>query len=471
MGRGMSRSRTRAQAFLVTLSLVALAACEDARVDSGGVFVGPAPRVADAPAVDPDAGAATSGGVLLRGRVETDEGTPIVGRPITVVDARGKRTEVLSDEGGAFYVADVVRPYDLAVASAPSGSPRIPTVYLGLTREDPFLELFERDGPSDRARMQLVRIGVKPPPCATTCTASVVSVSPTGGGASSTSYTGEGVVVFEIEHAWNAPSIAAGETIDVHVLTTDATRTKFAYARRRGIRAESGDIAELGVVEPDAVASSAPLTVTASPHGVSASWTTILATRLELPGGGAMQLTYEGKAEDTFQLPVIAGAAMRASAWMQAPPLAERPYFRHSSQAWTGVRAIAGGAIGFAMNAGPVPSRPIVDGALSARAPGLAWVNPPDARGALSEVTVSNVARGAVLYRVWTNGEEIAFTKLERLGLPRLAPGEHELGLTSMPGHDVDAVVDPDPRGRHARLDQRTPGSATSQGFHFQATK
>lgn len=466
------RFENHARAILFTLFSLALAACDDARVDGGGAFVGPAPRLPDSPhAVDAGSGAATAGGVLLRGRVETDEGVAIIGRPIVVVDSRGKRTEVLSDEGGAFYVADVERPYDLAVASAPSGAPRVPTVYLGVTREDPFLELFERDGPSERARMQVVRVGVKPPPCATTCTISVVTVSQTGGGASSAPYSGEDAVVFDIEHEWNAPSLAPGESIDLHVLTMDGARAKFAYARKRGIRGESGDITDVGMIVPEAVASSAPLTVKAIPHGVSASWPTILGTYLELPGGGSMQLMYEPKAEDTLQLPLLPGAGVRATAWMQHPPVADLPYFRHSTQVWTGVRRIVGGKVALDMLAGPVPARPTAEGSLSARGPGIAWVNPPNAPAPLSEVTVSNVARGAVLYRVWTSGEEVSFAKLEQLGLARLEAGDHELGLTSTPAHDVDVVVDPDARARHARSEQRAPGSSTAQGFRFRVTK
>jgi hypothetical protein len=465
------RFENPARPLLFTLFLLlAPTACEDARVDGGGTFVGPAPRLPDRPPSAIDA-APPASGVLLRGRVETDEGTAIIGRPIAVVDARGKRTEVLSDEGGAFYVADVVRPYDLTVASAPSGSPQVPTVYLGLTREDPFVELFEREGPSLRARTQLVRIGVKPPPCAATCSVSVVTVSQTGGGASSASYAGEEAVVFDIEHAFDQPSIAPGETIDVHVLAIDAAFAKFAYARREGIRAESGDLTELGFVVPEPVASTAPLTLRAVPRGVSASWTTVLGTSLELPGGGTMQLTYDAAAERTLQLPLVPGAGVRATAWMQHPPLAERPYFRHATQVWTGTRPLAGGAIDFEMRAGPVPVRPAADEGISARGPGITWTNPAGARPPLSEVTVSNVARGALLYRVWTTGEQVSFARMERLGLPRLAAGDHELGLTSTPEADADEVVDPDARVRHRRFDPRTAGSSTAQGFRFRVTR
>ncbi len=465
------RLESHARQVLFTILSIAIAACEDARVDGGGTFVGPAPRLPDPPpAVVTDAGTPPAG-IMLRGRIETDEGVAIIGRPISVVDARGKRSEVLSDEGGAFYFFDVVRPYDLAVAAAPSGSPRVPTVYLGLTREDPFLELFERDGPSERAATQTVRVAVKPPPCAAKCTVSVATVSQTGGGASSASYTGNEVVLFQIEHAWNAASLAKGESIDLHVLAADGAHVSFAYAQRRGIRAESGDITDLGTIEPEPVASSAPLTMKAIPRGVSASWQTILDTRLLLPGGGAMQLAYEAKSEDTSRLPLVPGAGLAATAWMQHPPLPEHPYLRHSAQVWTGKRPIAGGTIELDVLAGPVPARPTAEGSLSARGPGIAWVNPPNARPMLSEVTVADVAHGGLAYRVWTSGEEVSFPKLELLGLARLEPGDHELGLTSTPGHHVDSVVDPDAEARHARTEQRAPGSSTAQGFRFRVTR
>lgn len=457
---------------LSLLSIALVSACDDARVDDG-VFVGPAPRLPDpAPsAAPPDSGPPAAAGFMVGGRVATDEGAAIVGRPVVLVDARGKRTEILSDDGGAFWVDDVAPPYDLVVAGAPSGAPRAPTVYLGLTREDPFLELFERDGPSERAATELVRVAVKPPRCPTTCTVSVVTASETGQGASSASYGGSAPVVFEIEHAWRGPAIAPGETIDLHVLTADATRTAFTYARVRGIAAGSAEIADVGTLTPAPVASSAQLTLRAERRGVSDGWGAVLATWLEMPGGGSMSFTYDAAEEEVLQLPLVPGARMRATAWMQAPPLIERPYFRHAAQARSGLLPIAGGTLALALAGGPVPMRPVVDGTLSQRGRGFSWKNPPGAPPPLAEVTVTSVARGSLRFRAWTNQDEIRLGDLDRLGLSPLEPGDHELVVTATPGASVDAVVDPDGRARAARTDPALAGSSTTQGFRFRVTR
>jgi hypothetical protein len=90
----------------------------------------------------------------LQGTVMTDLGEPIVGRPIVVVDARGRRTDTESLEGGEFRVPDVATPYDLAIAPAPVGDVVVPTVLFGVSRIDPTIELFERNGPVGRPPSQ-----------------------------------------------------------------------------------------------------------------------------------------------------------------------------------------------------------------------------------------------------------------------------------------------------------------------------
>jgi hypothetical protein len=242
------RPLTPLLALLLLLSIHSVLGCHDEPEPESGVFVGPAPRLPPgSDRASADAGADGPFGAMITGRLETDDGLAIIGRPLAVVDARGERREVLSDEGGGFNVPDVVRPYSLAVAGSPSTHPATPTVFLGITRVDPFVELFERDGPRTRPAAQTLRFAVKPPPCTSTtssCVISVVSGSRGGSGASSVSYREAGNVLFEIEHDWSCDFVSATETIALHVLTFDEARTTFAYANRVGVHAAAGDLTD-----------------------------------------------------------------------------------------------------------------------------------------------------------------------------------------------------------------------------------
>lgn len=457
-------------AFLFSL----VAGCADAREPGSGVFVGPAPRLPASTAMPAsDAAADASSGVMISGRVETDEGIAIIGRPIAVVDARGERTQVLSDEGGTFHVPNVARPYDLVVAGSPSGVVQTPTIFLGLTREDPFIELFERDGPTTRPAAQKLRLGVRPPACtAPSCAITVVSGSPAGGGASAMSYRDEALVLFEIDHEWTGTTIGAKESIEVHVLAFDEGRTTFSYAHRDGIRAQGGDLTELGIFEPASVPASGDLVVSAVARGPSAAWSPAIATWLDLPGGASLSFTYGAKREDTIRVPLVHGATLRANAWMQHPAVPDRPQFHSAAQAWSGTQAVAadGGALTLEIPIAPTPMRPEMDGTLSANGLGLAWTNPKSAPSALTEITIARVDTGALRSRVWTIGDEVPFAKLARLGLAPLAPGDHVIGLTSSSGDALEDLVHPDASMRRARNDPRRGGATTYQRFRFTVT-
>jgi hypothetical protein len=410
---------------------------------------------------------------MISGRVEADDGLPIIGRPIAVVDARGKRSEVLSDEGGGFNVPDVSRPYDLVVAGAPSGAVRTPTIFLGLTREDPFIELFERDGPTPRPAAQKLRFAVKPPPCnAGACAIAVASGSASGAGASSVAYRDEPLISFEIEHQWLGPIVGAKESIALHVLVFDEARTTFAHACRDGIRAEAGDLTELGILEPASVPASGPVVVSAIARGPAAAWSPSIATWLDLPGETALSFTYGSKREEALRIPLVRGASLRANAWMQHPAVPDRPQLHSALQAWSGTQRVAseGGAVSLELPFAPTPIRPEMDGQLSAGGLGIAWMNPKSAPTPLTEITIGRVEIGTLRYRVFTNGEEVPFARLALLGLQALAPGDHVIGLTSSPANTLDDLVHPDASIRHARHDPRRAGAASYQRFRFQVT-
>ena len=285
-------------AFAVALGAFGPACAEDpaniptASIDRPPRLAGPA-----GPAVTPDAAAGELPAIDLAGRVVDDLEEPVIGRPIVVVDRRGKTQEVLTDEDGGFNVPAVLPPYDLVVAEAPSGAVITPLVFLGLNRADPRLEVFESQGPLPRPASQSLRIGVKLPPCRVTdgaCWVSVVSASASGGGATAGSYTaGTELATYELDHAWQRPTTSPGESIDVHVLAGNEQYTEYRYARVTQVPVRPGEPTDVGMTTPTPVESTAPVTVAGYATMLPEGWQWTLASQLELPGGAILPLRYD----------------------------------------------------------------------------------------------------------------------------------------------------------------------------------
>jgi hypothetical protein len=405
------------------------------------------------------------------GRVVDDLEQPIVGRPIVVVDRTGKHFEVMTDEEGGFYVIGVAAPYDLLVTQAPSGAVITPLVYLGLTRERPRIEVFEREGPSERPASQPLRIGVKLPPCRATsgaCWVSVVSASASGVGGTAGSYTeGAETAIYEVDHAYQEAAPKRGETVDVHVLVGDAQYTQYAYARVPQVPARPGEPMDLGMTTPLPIGSSDPVTIAGRATTLPAGWQWTLASQLDLVGGATIPLRYEWSPSSMMRLPLLPGATWRVGAWAQHPPVEERPYFHRSSQAWSGTLAVTTTNVAIAVPLAPEPIRPALEGTLSRHGLGLAW-NP--ASPGLSSVVLVDLEHGQQRFRAFTSDAEIGLHRLEALGLSRLDPGDHVFDLTTTPGANVDELTQPDERLRRRRFDTRVPGSTTYQRFRFQVT-
>ena len=465
-------SFTVASCIVVALGAASSCADEEARVGASDL---PRPARTPAPAgpaAESDAQAPEPPTIDVGGRVVDDLDGAIVGRPITVVDGRGKRQEILTDEDGGFYAMGVVPPYDVLVEEAPSGVVITPLVFLGLRRRDPRLEVFERQGATPRPLAQPLRIGVKLPPCRATegaCWVAVVSASPSGGGGTAGSYVdGTDHAVYDLDHSWREATTRPAETIDVHVLVGDAEYTQYAYARVTRVPVHPGVPSDLGVAVPSPVDSTEPVAVSGHTGGMPEGWQWTLASQLELPGGAAIALRYDWSAASSMRLPSLPGATWRVAAWAQHPPTPDRPYFHRSSQAWSGSLPLTAANVVLDVPAAPEPIRPEMEGTLSRRGAGLAW----DGDGpALASLVVVDLARGKQRFRAFTSEPELALRRLEALGLPRLEPGEHVLDLTTTPGKIVDEVAEPDEHTRRSRADVHVPGQATYQRFRFLVTQ
>lgn len=463
-------------AACVTAAVGGAASCAD---DSAQVALPlPAPSRRPArpatPSATPDAAPSVLPTIDVGGRVVDQNEGPVVGRPVVVVDRRGKRQEIMTDEGGGFYAMKVAPPYDLLIEEAPSGAVITPLVYLGLRRADPWFEVFEgqSEGQGEgHPASQPLRLGVKLPPCRAAggpCWVSVVSASASGSGGTAGSYvTGTESALFELDHAWREANVRSGEAIDVHVLTGDAQYTEYAYARVSHVAARPGEPTDLGVTEPMLVGSTEPVTVAGRAVGLPAGWQWTLASQLDLAGGGSFALRYDWNPVATMRLPKLAGATFRVDAWAQHPPTPDRPYLHRSSHAWTGPLPLTVNNVSLDVPTPPATVRPALEGQLSSAGKGFSWTE--GARGLVSLVVV-DLARGRQRFRAFTAQSEIPLQRIEALGLERLERGEHVLDLTTTPGATLDGLTQPhDEPGR--RPIAEAPGAMTYQHFRFVVTQ
>lgn len=405
----------------------------------------------------------------VNGTLATDLDEPIPGRAIVIVDARGKRLDTVSFEGGLFHAEDVATPYDIAIAPAPSGDVVVPTVIFGLSRNDPHIELFERDGPVGRPPGVRLVLAVAPPPCATkTCVVSATSGSDHGGSVATATYAGAcAAVPITLEHEWSAPFVPAGEEIDVHVVTSDADRTSFSHASVVGVEATAGEALDLGVVVPTIVANVGPVTIDAAPSVLPLSFERTLGAWIDFPGGASVPLFVGRGSSLVTLLPAIPGATVRAATWGLEPTPKSSPSTYVAAHAWSGSKSIASGTIDLEPVVPPTPVRPERDGAMSRRGAGMAWTSPTKG---LATVTLIDAARNVMRLRAVTEGDEIPIAQLLTLGLARLEPGPHVIDIATHAGEGVDHAASPDPLVRRRRFDPRVAGRATYQRYPFMVT-
>lgn len=401
------------------------------------------------------------------GNVVDDAGEVVVGREVVVVDRAGRRERVLTDEGGTFGVRAVAVPYDVKVAPAPSGPRIVPAVWLGLSRPDPRLVVVEHGGTIARAPAQRLKVVLNVKTCpAEACWVSVTSTSRFGSGAAGrTLATPETLAVIEIDHVWTKAEISAHEPIEIAALVGDEGYSHLAFARATTL-ARPGEEAVLGLA-PQRVDSTEPVTITATTEGgahtpearAHAGWAFTLATRLVLPGGTAIGLHYvEGPALVT-RMPRIDGARFEVDAWAQARSrTAPRASFVRS-----GPIALGTSEVTVEVPRGLDLVRPGEHGRISRRARGFAWRAPaPQAR---VTTMMLESASGHTLLRVVTDGDDVPFGRLRRLGVPAFDLGDHVLDL----GTTIDRTLDDEaaPEGAPG-LPSSSPLGTTHQRVRFQ---
>jgi hypothetical protein len=127
------------------------------------------------------------------------------------------------------------------------------------------------------------------------------------------------------------------------------------------------------------------------------------------------------------------------------------------------------GDVDLEVEVGPEAGRPSADGSLSRKSWGFEWERPGPAR-ALNELALIDLAHGGLRWRIFTDAETVSLDHLEELGIPRPAPGEHMMDLTTKVNHSIDDLTNPRPERRHPERDRTRAGSAMSLRVPFRVT-
>jgi hypothetical protein len=455
------------QAMLVALSIGCTS--EEGKVPLGARNDAPPRSAVPGPAPTKELVATT---IDVVGLVATDLEDPVSGRAIVLVDARGERHEAVTDGGGGFAFSNVAPPYDVAVAPTTSGAI---TAYFGLWRRDPYLELFERSGPTPVPQRQTLRVGVRASSCfASSCWLTALTTSPSGGGSAMTTFkNGDGVVVVDVEHGWRGAGVLPSERIELHVLVGDEDSSSFAYAWLGPVTAAPGDTVDVGIAAVASVPASDPISV--GVHGgvgalVDWRWTTSVS--LDLSGGpatpkGSFPFAIVPAASTTVRIPLIPGAKMRAGVSASHPRGDAQRGFYRSTEVWSGALSSPDDAL-LDVVVGPELTRPAVGGGLSRRGLGFEWT--PSGTSALSTLTVVDTTRGVARFRALTSNQEVPLARLAMLGVPKLDLGDHMLDLSTSPLFGIDDATNPDVAVRHRRQDTAQPGVTTYLRVPFQVT-
>ncbi len=407
----------------------------------------------------------------VAGVVASDLAEPIVGRSLVLVDSRGARHELVTGGDGSFVVPAVLPPYDVAVV--PASGPV--TVHLGLYRSNPWIELFEREGPTPSPESRTIRVHVRAPACdAPSCWITAMTASPAGSGSTTAPCEpGADVTVVDVDHRWRGPSVPPGDRIDVHVLVGGAGRSSFAYGRVDAVAA-AADTVDVGMIEPAPVPATDPISMgVEGGAGALTDWRWSTSVFLDLSGDSIGSDTgflfmVAPAATTTVRAPLLPGVRMFANIAASHPRADGQGGFHRSAEVWSGARALSVDPIMMEIAAGPEIVRPASGGTLSRRGLGFEWRSLGIA--ALSTLTVADTTRGSVRFRVSTTAQEVPFARLARLGLPKLELGDHVLDLSTAPRASADDAVSPDSLVRRQRSDRSRPGMTTYLRIPFQIT-
>lgn len=433
--------------FFFSLSLLACGGSPDP--DAQAPFVDdarlPPPRTADdTPTIPapPPSTQAPSTAKDIAGTVTDNAGNPIADVSITLLDAKGRKTETKTDASGAFDAAAVVAPYDLHASKGYS------LVFFGLTTTSPQLKhAGSTKPPAYTSHQGKLMTAVDFPTCPTTsCVAQLWSGSKTGGlGRKSLTFSGAAhrSDIIEIEHAWT--NNATKDTVDVDVLLSDSSFTKFWHQKLQtdGVVKEN-ETALLYAAAPAPVPSVGPISIEVDAPTIPADWRKDVQVFLNVPGQHAAFYMHRTDAASLVTyLPDIAGAEYSVLSWRGATPVDDPTtgYHLHDerSGAVTKLLPVSKAPVDIQMTKGPAILAPKTLASIPRAGGKLEW---EPAAGRAMEVSVWDVDGSKQAFVAYTTGASVSVGRLNELGIV-LTDGRHLLNLGTRPAATVEDALSP----------------------------
>lgn len=400
-------------------------------------------RLPSAPTSPKNADVMNIGGTVLN-----DDGDLVVGRPLVVIDADGRRFEEMTDEGGGFWAMGAKPPYDLALDPAPSGHSPVPFVVLGVTRSDPTFEVSEH---FDGMPVQTLRVAIALPPAlaaSSSVWASAVSRSTSGAGSATVAGGARpdpSQLVLSIDHVLRVDEPPSDEAIALHVLVGAGSGAgdgecdeTFAYVHLANISVSPGTVTELGPAPASVVPTRGPTAVAVSDPR-QASWSR--SVRIEADDA-SLELPWRTDAP-ALRWPEVPGMKVRLRAFDGGAEASSR------REVWSEAAAVLPSSVTLAAFGDLALVQPAGDASLPRSASGVSWQASP---GGVFEITLTDGV-GRRLFRALTAEPALDFARLERLGVARPDIGAFavELVQRAIPGIDAALASDPDARAAARR--------------------
>lgn len=396
----------------------------------------------------------------VRARMVSVERVPVPDQRLVLIDQSGARREATSDIDGIVRFDGVIAPYDLAVEPT-AGTTQAPRYFLDLDRADPEIMLGVGFGtPPDPTTVQVT---LHLPACgAPPCAVQVQANGPGISGSTSMSYNaGQTQAVVEMSVQFNR-DYKPGRSATLSALTYDQPHAQFAHAVV-GISPTPGTTAR-ATLSPISVGATAPVMLSLEDSGHPAAWSRQIQSSVKLPSGAHFSLFTVQSPSLVMRYPNILGAQIHAYGTVRAPIDRDTPRWqRGMSQAWVAPQPTSVSSITLKATRAVQATAPVEGGSIS-RASVVRWKR---AAPGITTLQIGDILSERRMFEVYTDGLEVSFARLERLGMPRLPTGKYSLELLAQ-ASSIEEVFAPD-------WDWARPyakaGVNGDQGFSFDLTE
>lgn len=354
----------------------------------------------------------------------------ISGRRVTLLDAAGRKTQVVTDASGGFQVSGVTPPYD-ALVDAPTGAPpgtSVPAAFLSIGTLHPRLvaqadpaDAPDASGPPSWKRATL-DVPLQLPACASMNCNFDLEIADHESGASlsgvSGAYDNQHRTLTETAWAqWYGTSLTA--KVDFYVLAFDQSAMSYWYASyTAGLVVQDQATTQVPwTMTPAAMSNIGTFTLSTSAGNVPAAWgAPTLDVYLAFPGTQAWATLAQVRSTSVaIGVPDILGATLDVQAADQDPNQSD-------PRAWVGAQASAlpltTGTEALTLPGPPTITSPSYGGTISASTGSLSWTAASTTQVFVAELfSVPDGGASAIGPYIFTSGDSIDLGRLSTIGV------------------------------------------------------